>query len=157
MKLRYYLIFFISIFIVSSCSYSQIALGPNSRENYLVYYDDSIPDSLKEMLDISFNHSALDDDDDEKTRIYLKNFDSNNYNIYAGSSLRSLEGEVTVSVQLEIISKLKTKNKSIKVMKRHKSSELNPFAEQETVESLKKIINNEIYNQLLLEVSLFEM
>jgi hypothetical protein len=155
MKLRYYLIFFISIFIVSSCSYSQIGLGPNSRENYLVYYDDSIPDSLKEILDISFNHATLDDD--EKTRIYLKNFDSNNYNIYAGSSLRSLEGEVTVSVQLEIISKLKTKNKSIKVMKRHKSSELNPFAEQETVESLKKIINNEIYNQLLLEVSLFEM
>ena len=155
MKLRYYLIFFISIFVVSSCNYSQIALGPNSRENYLVYFDDSIPDSLKEILDISFNHTTLDDE--KKTRIYLKNFYSNNYNIYAGSSLRSLEGEVTVSVQLEIISKLKTKNKSIKVMKRHKSSELNPFAEQETVESLKKIINNEIYNQLLLEVSLFEM
>jgi hypothetical protein len=155
MKLRYYLIFFISIFIVSSCSYSQIGLGPNSRENYLVYYDDSIPDSLKEILDISFNHATLDDE--KKTRIYLKNFDSNNYNIYAGSSLRSLEGEVAVSVQLEIISKLKTKNKSINVMERHKSSELNPFAEQETVESLKKIINNEIYNQLLLEVSLFEM
>ena len=138
MKLRYYLIFFISIFIVSSCSYSQIALGPNSRENYLVYYDDSIPDSLKEILDISFNHTTLDDD--EKTRIYLKNFDSSNYNIYAGSSLRSLEGEITVSVQLEIISKLKTKNKSIKVMKRYKSSELNPFAEQEAIRSLKEII-----------------
>ncbi len=155
MLLRYYLIFFISIFIVSSCSYNQIALDSNSRENYLVYYDDSIPDSLKEILDISFNHSALKDEN--KTRIYLRNFNSNNYNIYAGSSLRSLEGEITASVQLEIISKLKTKNKNIRVMKRHKSSELNPFAEQETVESLKKIINNEIYNQLLLEVSLFEM
>jgi hypothetical protein len=155
MKVHYYLIFFISIFIVSSCSYNQIALGANSKENYLVYYDDSIPDTLKEILDISFNHSALEDE--KKTRIYLRNFDSNNYNIYAGSSLRSLEGEITASVQLEIISKLKTKNKSLKVMKRYKSSELNPFAEQETVESLKKIINNEIYNQLLLEVSLFEM
>ena len=155
MKLHYYLIFFIFIFIISSCSYNQIALGHNSRENYLVFYDDSIPDSLKETLDISFNHSTLEDE--KKTRIYLRDFDSNNYNIYAGSSLRSLEGEVTVSVQLEIISKLKTKSKSIKVMKRHKSSELNPFAEQETVESLKKIINNEIYNQLILEVSLFEM
>ena len=103
MKLRYYLFVCISIFIVSSCSYTQIALGPNSRENYLVHYDDSIPDSLKEILDISFNHTTLDDE--KKTRIYLKNFDSNNYNIYAGSSLRSLEGEVTVSVQLEIISK----------------------------------------------------
>ena len=121
----------------------------------MVYYDDSIPDSLKETLDISFNHSTLEDE--KKTRIFLRNFDSNNYNIYAGSSLRSLEGEVTASVQLEIISKLKIKNKSIKVMKVYKSSELNPFAEQETVESLKKIINNEIYNQLLLEVSLFEM
>ena len=143
------------MFVVSSCSFSQIALGPHSKENYLVYYDNSIPDSLREMLDISFNHSALGDE--KKTRIYLRDFDSNNYNVYAGSSLRSLEGEVTASVQLEIISKLKTKSKSIKVMKRHKSSELNPFAEQETVESLKKIINNEIHNQLLLEVSLFEM
>ena len=143
------------MFVVSSCSYSQIALGPHSKENYLVYYDNSIPDSLREMLDTSFNHSTLDDE--KKTRIYFRDFDSNNYNVYAGSSLRSLEGEVTASVQLEIISKLKTKSKSIKVMKRHKSSELNPFAEQETVESLKKIINNEIYNQLLLEVSLFEM
>ena len=155
MKLHYYLIFFVSIFIVSNCSYNQISLGPNSRENYLIYYDDSIPDSLKETLDISFNHSTLEDE--KKTRIYLRNFDLNNYNIYAGSSLRSLEGEVAVSIQLEIISKLKTKNKSIKVMERHKSSELNPFAEQETVESLIKIINNEIYNQLLLEVCLFEM
>ena len=155
MKLRFSLILLIFIFVISSCSFNQITIGPNSRENYVVYYDDSIPDSLKEKLDISFNHSTLEDE--KKTRIFLRNFDSNNYNIYAGSSLRSLEGEVTASVQLEIISKLKTKNKSIKVMKRHKSSELNPFAEQETVESLKKIINNEIYNQLLLEVSLFEM
>ena len=143
------------MFVVSSCSFSQIALGPHSKENYLVYYDNSIPDSLREMLDISFNHSTLDDE--KKTRIYFRDFDSNNYNVYAGSSLRSLEGEVTASVQLEIISKLKTINKSIKVSKRHKSSELNPFAEQETVESLKEIINNEIHNQLLLEVSLFEM
>ena len=75
MKLRYYLFIFISIFIVSSCSYSQIALGPNSRENYLVYYDNSIPDSLREMLDISFNHSTLDNE--KKTRIYLRDFDSN--------------------------------------------------------------------------------
>ena len=50
------------MFFVSSCSYSQIALGPSSRENYLVYYDDSIPDSLKEILDISFNHTTLDDE-----------------------------------------------------------------------------------------------
>ncbi len=155
MKLRFSLILFIFIFVVSSCSFKQIALDPNSRENYFIYYDDSIPDSLKEILDISFNHSTLEDEN--KTRIYLRDFNSNNYNIYAGSSLRSLEGEVTASVQLEIISKLKIKNKSIKVMKVYKSSELNPFAEQETVESLKKIINNEIYNQLLLEVNLFEM
>ena len=86
MKLHYYLIFFIFIFIISSCSYNQIAIGPNSRENYLVFYDDSIPDSLKETLDISFNHSTLEDE--KKTRIYLRDFDSNNYNIYAGSSLR---------------------------------------------------------------------
>ena len=42
-------------------------------------------------------------------------------------------------------------------MKRHNSGELNPFAEKETIRTLQKIIDNEIYNQILLEVGLFEM
>ena len=47
------------------------------------------------------------------------------------------------SIELEIISNSKTNNKNIKVMKRYNSSELNPFAEQEAIRSLKEIINNE--------------
>jgi len=155
MKHLYSLILFISIFLVSSCSFSQIALGPYNSENYKVYYDDSIPESLKEIIDVSLNNSSAKDEN--KTRIYIRDFDSTNYNIYAGSALRSLEGEVTASIKLEIISNSKTNNKNIKVTKRYSSSELNPFAEQEAIRSLKEIIDNEIFNQILLEVNFFEM
>ena len=155
MKHFYSLILFISIFLVSSCSFSQMALSPDNGKNYIVYYDDSIPESLKEIIDVSLNNSSAKDKN--KTRIYIKDFNSTNYNIYAGSALRSLEGEVTASIKLEIISNSKTNNKNIKVMKRYSSSELNPFAEQEAVRSLKEIIDNEIFNQILLEVNFFEM
>ncbi len=155
MKHLYSLILFISIFLVSSCSFSQIALGPYNSEDYIVYYDDSIPESLKEMIDVSLNNSSAKDEN--KTRIYIRDFNSTNYNIYAGSALRSLEGEVTASIKLEIISNSKTNNKNIKIMKRYSSSELNPFAEQEAVRSLKETIDNEIFNQILLEVNFFEM
>ena len=104
---------------------------------------------------MSFNHSSTKDKN--KTRIFVRDFNSTNYNIYAGSSLRSLEGEVTASIKLEIISNSKTNNKNIKVMKRYNSSELNPFAEQEAIKSLKEIIDIEIFNQILLEVNFFEM
>jgi hypothetical protein len=155
MKHFYSLILFISIFLVSSCSFSQMALGPDNGKNYIVYYDDSIPESLKEIIDVSLNSSSAKGEN--KTRVYIRDFNSTNYNIYAGSALRSLEGEVTASIKLEIISNSKTNNKNIKVMKRYSSSELNPFAEQEAISSLKEIINNEIFNQILLEVNFFEM
>ena len=155
MKHFYSLILFISIFLVSSCSFSQMALGPDNGENYIVYYDDSIPESLKEIIDVSLNNSSAKGEN--KTRVYIRDFNSTNYNIYAGSALRSLEGEVTASIKLEIISNSKTNNKNIKVTKRYSSSELNPFAEQEAIRSLKEIIDNEIFNQILLEVNFFEM
>ena len=89
MNRHYFLILLVAIFAVSSCSYNQLALNANN-ENYVVYYDDSIPDSLKRTIAITFDNSKVEDKN--KTRIYLKNFNSSIYNIYAGSSLRSLEG-----------------------------------------------------------------
>ena len=155
MKHFYSLILFISIFLVSSCSFSQMALGPDNGKNYIVYYDDSIPESLKEIIDVSLNSSSAKGEN--KTRVYIRDFNSTNYNIYAGSALRSLEGEVTASIKLEIISNSKTNNRNIKVIKRYNSNELNPFAEQEAIRSLKEIIDSEIFNQILLEVNFFEM
>ena len=85
--------------------------------SYIVYYDDSIPESLKEIIDVSLNSSSAKGEN--KTRVYIRDFNSTNYNIYAGSAL--------------------------------------PFAEQEAIRSLKEIIDNEIFNQILLEVNFFEM
>jgi outer membrane lipopolysaccharide assembly protein LptE/RlpB len=79
------------------------------------------------------------------------------YSIYAGSALRSLEGEITVKFQLEIQTSQKTHNKDIKIVKRYKSNELNPFAEKEMIKMIEKNIYKEILDEIITEVSSFEM
>jgi len=81
MKLLYSLILFISIFLVSGCSFNQITSGPDNIENYIVSFDDSIPESLKEIINMFFNHSSTKSKN--KTRIFVRDFNSTNYNIYA--------------------------------------------------------------------------
>ena len=69
MNRQYFSILFIAIFTISNCNYNQIPLGANN-ENYVVYYDDSIPDSLKGTIARTFDNSKVEDKN--KTRIYLK-------------------------------------------------------------------------------------
>ena len=87
----------------------------------------------------------------------IKDYTLNEYSIYAGSALRSLEGEISAKFQLEIKTSEKTFNKNIKIVKRYKSNELNPFAEKEMKKTIKENIYNEILNQIIREVILFEM
>jgi outer membrane lipopolysaccharide assembly protein LptE/RlpB len=87
----------------------------------------------------------------------LSEYTFNEYNIYAGSKLRSLEGELIAKIKFKITNGNETNNRDIKVIRRYKSNELNPFAEKESIEVLKEDIFKEILNEILLEVSLFEM
>jgi len=79
------------------------------------------------------------------------------YTIYAGSALRSLEGEVTAKFELGIKNSQKAQDKSIEITKRYKSNELNPFSEKEMIKKVQENIYREILDEIIREVSFFEM
>ena len=143
------------LLFISSCSFSQVSLNSELIANYSINYDESIPKSLIDQVNTIFNAKKHDDDDDNQ--ILLSEYTFNEYNIYAGSKLRSLEGELIAKIKFKITNGNETNNREIKVIRRYKSNELNPFAEKESIEMLKEDIFKEILNEILLEVSLFEM
>jgi hypothetical protein len=156
MNYRYSLYLIVGIFLISSCSFNQLYLDQDIRKNYLIDVDDSVPISIKQDLMWLFDNSKIEDKEYKK-RINVSNFSYEEYIVYGGSHLRSLEGEVVSIIELEISSLQETKNKSIRITGRYKSNELNPHAEKEIVKSLKENIYNQILDEILLEVKLFEM
>lgn len=141
------------LLFISSCSFSQVSLNSELIANYSINYDESIPKSLTDQVNTIFNIKKHDNDN----QILLSEYTFNEYNIYAGSKLRSLEGELIAKIKFKIRNGNETNNREIKVIRRYKSNELNPFAEKESIEMLKEDIFKEILNEILLEVSLFEM
>jgi hypothetical protein len=147
---------FLSLFLVSSCNFNQIVINPYDKGNYSVIADKSVPILLRNKIENLFNFNDEDNANIE-AKIYIKNYSFQEYAIYAGSALRSLEGEITAKFQLEIQTSQKTHNKDIKIVKRYKSNELNPFAEKEMIKMVEKNIYKEILDEIIREVSSFEM
>ena len=146
----------ISLFLVSNCSFNQIAISSYDIKNYSISSDKSVPALLNTRIRSVFNFSD-GENKNAKAKIYIKNFSKQDYSIYAGSALRSLEGEITVQIQLEIQTEKKSHKKDIKIVKRYKSNELNPFAEKEMIKVIEKNIYKEIVDEIIREVSFFEM
>ena len=147
---------FLSLFLVSSCNFNQLVINPYDKGNYSVITDKSVPILLRNKIKSVFKFND-EDNANVEARIYIKNYSFQEYSIYAGSALRSLEGEVTAKLQLEIQTSQKTHNKDIKIVKRYKSNELNPFAEKEMIKMIEKNIYKEILDEIIREVSSFEM
>jgi hypothetical protein len=124
-------------------------------EKYVINYDNSIPESIKNKLNFVFNQSDIKDRK-EAIQINLSGYQSSEYKIYAGAQLRSLEGEVSSSLTFNIDSPQDVQ-KEINIVRRYDSNELNPFADKEAYKLVKKNINDEIIDRIILEVSLLEM
>lgn len=156
--MRYFHISFylIVLIFVSSCNFTQVVVNANAKANYDISFDKSVPSLLNEKIKSVFSFNA-EDKNTANAKINIKDYTLNEYSIYAGSALRSLEGEISAKFQLEIKTSEKTFNKNIKIVKRYKSNELNPFAEKEMKKTIKENIYNEILNQIIREVILFEM
>ena len=147
---------FLSLFLVSSCNFNQIIINPYDKGNYNVIADKSVPILLRNKIKSVFKFND-EDNANVEAKIYIKNYSFQEYSIYSGSALRSLEGEITAKFQLEIQTSQKTHNKDIKIVKRYKSNELNPFAEKEMIKMIEKNIYKEILDEIIREVSSFEM
>ena len=146
----------ISLFLVSNCSFNQIAISSYNIENYIISSDKTIPALLNTRIRNVFSFSD-EENNNAKAKIYIKNFSKQDYSIYAGSALRSLEGEITAKIQLKIQTAKKTHKKDIKIVKRYKSNELNPFAEKEMIKVIEENIYKEILDEIIREVNFFEM
>ena len=147
---------FTSLFLLSSCNFNQIVINSYDKENYSISADASVPILLNQKISNVFNINKRGNNN-ARVKINIKNYSLQEYSIYAGSALRSLEEEITATFRLEIQTPEKSKNKDIKIVKRYKSNELNPFAEKEMIKMIEENIYTEILNEIIREVSVFEM
>ena len=147
---------FASLFLLSSCNFNQIVMNSYDKENYIISVDASVPTLLNQKISNVFNINKRGDNN-ARVKINIKNYSLQEYPIYAGSALRSLEEEITATFRLEIQTAEKSKNKDIKIVKRYKSNELNPFAEKEMIKVIEENIYKEILDEIIREVNFFEM
>ena len=82
---------------------------------------------------------------------------SNQYDLYSGNSLRALESEIKSSIKISINKNDKVTNKTLMSIKRFGSIELNPLAEKEMISFIEDEILEDLFNQIILEVSLIDM
>ena len=82
---------------------------------------------------------------------------SNKYDLYSGNSLRALESEIKSSIKISINKNDKVTNKTLMSIKRFGSIELNPLAEKEMISFIEDEILEDLFNQIILEVSLIDM
>lgn len=147
---------FLKIFFLISlygCGYNQVTSKPEIYSSVSITFDKSIPIPMVAKLKSTFDTNA----DSDAISVSIKNYSMNKYNVYGGNALRALEGELTLKTQIMIQSATKSSNKYLSSMKRYKSNELNPYAEDEMIKLLESEMQREILNKILIEVNFFEM
>ena len=145
----------IAIIVIQSCAvnqYQQI----KTEKNYFVTFSSDIPKSFQTRVNSSLK-SKENASKDNIINININSFMFNKYDVYSGSSLRALESEVKSSMKISINQNDNTKNKMLMSMKRFSSIELNPIAEEQMISFIKDEMLDDLYNQVILEVSLIDM
>jgi hypothetical protein len=136
-----------------SCNYNQVSFESNVNDSVSFNFDNSIPSIFKNKINSMFQADNLS----KNINASLKDYSLRKYDVVGGSALRALEGELTLQVKLIISIDSKTINKNIIIVKRYKSNELNPFAQEEMIRNLEIEMHEDIINQIIIEVGLFEM
>ena len=147
---------FLKIFFLISlygCGYNQVTSKPEIYSSVSITFDKSIPIPMVAKLKSTFDTNA----DSDAISVSIKNYSMKKYNVYGGNALRALEGELTLKTQIMIQSATKSSNKYLSSMKRYKSNELNPYAQDEMIKLLESEMQREILNKILIEVNFFEM
>ena len=153
MKKRYLSCILILI-LIQGCALNQYQQVKINNNNYLVNFDIGIPKEIQTKINSALK-SRAGFAPDKTITIDITNYRSSQYDIYSGNSLRSLEKEIKSSLKININ---KTSiNKSLMSMKRYSSIELNPLAEKEMLNFIKNEMFDDLYNQIILEVSLIDL
>ena len=145
----------IFIIVLQGCALNQYQQIKTDK-SYLVTFSSDIPKLFKTRINSSLQ-SKDSMSQDSIINVNISNFMFDQYDVYSGSSLRALESEVKSSLKISINQNGKIKNKMLMSMKRFTSIELNPIAEEEMISFIKNEMLDDLYNQVILEVSLIDM
>ncbi|MFL2708357.1 MAG: hypothetical protein CBD86_02945 [Gammaproteobacteria bacterium TMED226] len=156
MKKRYLSCILILLILIQGCALNQYQLAKINNNNYLVNFDIGIPKEIQTRINSALKLRAGSTSDKTIT-IDITNYKSSQYDVYSGNSLRSLEKEIKSSLKITINLDKTVINKSLMSMKRYSSIELNPLAEKEMLNFIKNEIFDDLYNQIILEVSLIDL
>ena len=114
--------------------------------------DNNLPNDFKDKI---FNISQLDNM--ATSKVHIREYKFEKYNVYGGNALRSLETELKLVLIIEIERNNEKKTKQFMILKRYKSNELNPLAQNEMLSMLRNEMEDELIQQIILEVNLIDL
>jgi|TARA_B110000902_G_scaffold245515_1_gene299719 outer membrane lipopolysaccharide assembly protein LptE/RlpB len=149
------LIVFLAL-LVSSCGYNQVTINSGDSDFKSVEFDKSIPQNFEDKITYFFK-AQPNKLSEGNNYLAINGYSIKEYNVYAGNALRALEGELTLTVKVEIEVKDLLIKKSFNSKKRYKSNELNPLAQKQMTKFLEEAMQKDIIDQIVIEVSTLEM
>ena len=114
--------------------------------------DNNLPNDFKDKI---FNISQLDNMTTSK--VHIREYKFEKYNVYGGNALRSLETELKLVLMIDIERNNEKKTKQFMILKRYNSNELNPLAQNEMLSMLRNEMEDELIQQIILEVNLIDL
>lgn len=114
--------------------------------------DNNLPNDFKDKI---FNINKLDNI--ATSKVHIREYKFEKYNVYGGNALRSLETELKLVLIINIERNNEEKTKQFMILKRYKSNELNPLAQNEMLSMLRNEMEDELIQQIILEVNLIDL
>ncbi len=114
--------------------------------------DNNIPNNFKDKI---FNINQIDNITTSK--VHIREYKFEKYNVYGGKALRSLETELKLVLIIDNERNNEKKTKQFIILKRYKSNELNPLAQNEMLSMLRNEMEDELIQQIILEVNLIDL
>ncbi|MGB2342858.1 MAG: hypothetical protein ACPH6C_00700 [Gammaproteobacteria bacterium] len=114
--------------------------------------DNNLPNDFKDKI---FNINQFDNITTSK--VHIREYKFEKYNVYGGNALRSLETELKLVLIINIERNNEEKTKQFMILKRYKSNELNPLAQNEMLSMLRNEMEDELIQQIILEVNLIDL
>ena len=149
-------ILLMALIFFQGCAMNQYQQAKINDNSYLITFDSGTPKSLQTKINSTLKLKP-ENSQDKNIQIYISSYTSNQYDLYSGNSLRALESEIKSSIKISINNNDKVKNKTLMSIKRFSSIELNPLAEKEMISFIEDEILEDLFNQIILEVSLIDM
>ena len=114
--------------------------------------DNNLPNDFKDKI---FNINKFDNI--KTSKVHIREYKFEKYNVFGGNALRSLETELKLVLIINIERNNEEKTKQFMILKRYKSNELNPLAQNEMLSMLRNEMEDELIQQIILEVNLIDL